>query len=177
MRTAQNGSLMMDIMGLLKSAADVAPAFTALSAIFGAGIAFRASLTWHKTLKTQRADECIGAIHEMCAAVNRCFALKEKTRVSQDNLWKAYDAAWVVSWRRFEESYIVARRYYQRLPRNIPSEIEKILFELETLCQIEWHVRDLPTILPNVAEQRDAIKEQLANILLQIENSLPKVAS
>src|SRR6266480_5878122 len=73
-------------------------------------VAWYVGWNWHRTLRNQRLDECVAAVHEVMGLVNRCLSLKEDARNGQDQVWSAYTEAWN-SWRKFSATVAVVRRY------------------------------------------------------------------
>jgi CHASE1-domain containing sensor protein len=68
-----------------------------------------AAVAWRKTLVNQRTDECIMAVLATRAAINRVLGLIRAGRTSRQ-IWDADGEAWR-TWRRFEQTYRVMRKY------------------------------------------------------------------
>jgi hypothetical protein len=97
-----------------------------------------ALLQWKNTLQNQRADECVSAARDLSGDVGRCVTLKsnkpQQYWVSTQEMWHAYDQEWA-SWRRFDQAFALALRYYKHLPKSIPGEITNKLYDLEAVLR------------------------------------------
>jgi hypothetical protein len=104
----------------------------AVAAVWAALIAKAAATTWRDTLKNQSIDQCVSAIREIRSAADAVASLL-KNRISRAAVDDAYTDAWRLSWRRFDQAYGVAARYYRkRLTAGVPNSIGNSLTELKT---------------------------------------------
>ncbi|MBV9219425.1 MAG: hypothetical protein JOY94_08415 [Methylobacteriaceae bacterium] len=111
----------------------------ALAAVVTALTAMWAANTWLYTIKSQRADDCLSAAHAWRTAINRCLSLKERLEGKREDaegsgtsigdVWSAYDRAWEC-WDRFNQAFVVARRYRKDLDVDEPTRMSGILFEI-----------------------------------------------
>ena len=120
-----------------------------------------ALLQWKNTLQNQRADECVSAARELSGAVGRCVTLKsnkpQQYWVSTQEMWHAYDQVWA-SWRRFDQAFALALRYYKHLPKSIPGEITNKLYDFEAVLRHDLSAE-------HVKQQADEIKRNIEKLL------------
>lgn len=107
------------VTSIARTASTFAPAVTV-------AIAFWAANTWQRTLRNQRADECLGAIFELRAAIEDCHALAWEIN-DDDKINDAILGVRKTSWRRFDQAYAVARRYYPELNVRTLTQLTRIV--------------------------------------------------
>ena len=99
-----------------------------LMPVFTLVVAIWATYAWRRTLRNQRADDCISAAREMYAAIEYVIRLKLHSE-DEKRLEDAYNRAWETSWRRFDAAYTVAQRWYgKKLPAGTPARMFNLLF-------------------------------------------------
>jgi hypothetical protein len=90
---------------------------------------------WQRTLKHERADECLSAARDLEGAVGKYVDLsaKDGNPDQRANRRAAYDGMWA-SRRNFDKAFAVARRYH-KLPDDLPNKTFETLkkFNLDTL--------------------------------------------
>jgi hypothetical protein len=120
-----------------------------------------ALLQWKNTLQNQRADECVSAARDLSGAVGRCVTLKsikpQQYWVSTKEMWHAYNQVWA-SWRRFDQAFALALRYYKHLPKSIPGEIANKLYDLEAVLRHDLSAE-------HVRQQADEIERNIEKLL------------
>jgi hypothetical protein len=72
-------------------------------------------------------------------------------------MWHAYDQVWA-SWRRFDQAFALALRYYKHLPKSIPREITNKLYDLEAVLRHDLSAE-------HVSQQADEIKRNIEKLL------------
>jgi hypothetical protein len=102
-------------------------------------VAFYAAFTWRHSLKHQRADECVAAGRGLIGSINRCLSVKSEHNLTEmQAVWQAYDDVWA-SWRRFDQAFHAARRYYKsKLGEDMPGGIAMQLELLRGWLDRSW---------------------------------------
>jgi len=115
--------------------------FIALGTVVLAGAAVWALTSWKSALKSQRADECIGAARDLSGAIDRCRTIKKRfpqyNFKSQELISPAFEQIWA-AWRRFDMAFCAARRYHPTLVQSIPSEAARYILEFEKTLHRDW---------------------------------------
>jgi len=101
-----------------------------------AGAAAWAVKKWRRSLKSQCADECIGAATNLLETLSRCLDRKKNSPESKDEISLIYRQTWDAWW-RFHSAFRQARRY-QDLSETIPNEIADQLSRLKAILDQDW---------------------------------------
>ena len=96
-----------------------------------AGAAAWAVKKWRRSLKSQCADECIGAATNLLGTLSRCLDRKKnKNETSLAETWDAF--------RQFKIAFRAVRKYNPHLSETIPNEIADQLSRLKAILDQDW---------------------------------------
>lgn len=88
--------------------------------------------TWLWGLANERIDNALSAVHDLHARINRVVALAVE---NDKHVWDAYTEAWD-SWSRFNQAYVVARRYHsKRLRKTASKDFVDCLYKLKSIVK------------------------------------------
>jgi hypothetical protein len=123
------------------------------------GIAYRALGSWRLTLQNQRIDECINATFDLLGALEQFCKI---ARMGVGN-YRTYGETWDrdkefherlrSSFRNFDRSYTITRRYRPNLSAKVPFRIQTFLTEKSVPTEDEINIMEA------------AIREQLSHVL------------
>jgi hypothetical protein len=116
---------------------------------------------WQRTLKHQRADECLSAARYLEGAVGKYVDLSAKDGGPDQRAIRsaAYDGMWA-SRRNFDKAFAVARRYH-KLPDDLPNKTFETLkkFNLNTFGGENQSIKaEMEKLLASVTEKLCSVK-------------------